>query len=324
MTDNGTGAALEAAPASNTLSLNGQLVIIERPSGLKASRALAIMKRVSKAFPELTKAWATFNTEYERTHYVELDRAQAMLRYGPQPLTDEHGRVIMYPDRLEDGTPHPRAGEVVLIPSRLESLTEEAWAKAEHRVRLPRSPSLGESIVGILDEVLEVAETHVYELLALFTIPNSEVKSLWKQGGDQLNRRIKEQVDDVVLDAYADELLELAVVCGEVVDANFRTKAATLGARAGNALRLFGITLPAKQTEEPPTEAQTDAEAPQTSDSTGSQTSQETTETSPTSSPPHSPTDTPDSSDGTPSEPSTSPSTSSTESPPASTTSEQS
>lgn len=224
----GTNAA-GAPPATRTLELGGTTVRVERPSALKASRALAGIRALSRAAPELGSDLAVFRRKYEAENVLELDRVQAKLRNPPRPLTDPDGTVRLDPD----------TGQPLLLPSPVDRLTEADWEAAGGTWRIAVSPSGPEIVLALLDRGLELAELHVYRLLSLFTIPNADLKRYRAEGSleDRLDARAAELLDD----AYADELLELAVVVAETVDGHFRRKVGDLGDRMGNALRLFGI-----------------------------------------------------------------------------------
>lgn len=289
MTANGNDPALPDAP-STRVQLGDREVTIERVSARKASSAFAILRAVGSKVPELVNRYGEFQQEYAETHALELDRAQAELRYGPTPVVGPDGEPVRYPDTVDvDGRVerHPRAGEVVVAPSQLAAMTDEAWESVDNKLRLPRSPSTGETVAALFPEVLDVAEEHVYRLLALFTMANADVKAHRRDGTlkDELDRRVDELLDD----ALADELLELAVVCGEVVESQFVVKAQSLGGRLGNALRLVGLdpktTSPSPTTSTPEpstTKPATSTDSPATSD--GERTTPSTPPT--TSSPP--------------------------------------
>lgn len=281
MTAAHNGAGDTPAPPTPTPAPSGVVrvgdrdVRVERITGLKLSRSLAIIRAIGRAVPDLVTKWGKFRQEYEQTHSVELDRATALMRFGPQPLANELGEL----ERDE-------AGNVRMMPGRLEHLTEEDWNARGNVLRIPASPSTGESIAAILPDALDVAEEHVYRLVALLTLPNQELARVWRTGA--LNERLDELVDELLAEAYADELLELAVVCGEVLDDQFRRKTSELSGRLGNALRLFGLdpTRLAPATPQSPT------------------TSEDTSTTSPSSSKPSSSSDSPSSTDGPPTPPS--------------------
>jgi hypothetical protein len=253
---------------------------IERPSGRKSSRALATLRAISKAMPGLQEELAEFRRSYERENVVELDRAGARLQYPRlpyidedtgRPLTDEHG-AIQY------------------RPSELDAMTDEDWEKAGNVIRLPKSPSFNEEVAAMFGRALEVAEDHVYALLALFTLPNQDVKRAGRAGADELTALIDERVADLLDDGFGDEWLELGAIVGELVDEHYVQKARSMGDRMGNTLRLFGMAPPKSQIS--PSLSASSSDGPE-------------------SSTPSSPTDSPSPTDGDPGTPSTSNGTSS-------------
>lgn len=295
MTENGK------PPTGRTVQIGGQPVTIERVGARKASRAFAILRGVSDKLPAIVGRLGEAAADYERTHYIELDRAQAWRRYGAAAPLVEDGELVRDKD-----------GNAVTIPSGLASMTEEDWQAAGHKLRVPQEAPDEYKWAAVFDRALELAEDHVYALLALLTMSNDDVKAAWR--GEGLEQAVADRVDELLDDAYADELLELAVVCGEVVDDQFRAKVRSLGAsRLGNALRLLGIdpTKMGRQTPQEPT---------QTTDMEPSSTPPTSTET-PSTTTPGSPGGSGASSDGPPTTPSTPPSSSSPPSEPASTTS---
>lgn len=269
------------------VTLGDRRVTIERPSALKASRALALMRALSRAMPGLQDRLGEFRREYERNNVIELDRVQAKIAYPPRPI------ILQVPN--DDGTFREEAaldehGEPLMQPSPVDRLTEADWTAAGGVYRRPASPSSEEVIVALFDVALETAEEHVYKLLALFTIPNDDLKRARKD--QRIDELLDETVDELLDDSYADEVLELAVVAGETVDHHFRRKTGELGDRLGNVLRLVGMG-PRK--------------APTTSPSTSND--------GPSSSRPSSSTDSPESTeDGAPTPSSTPPSSSSSSS----------
>lgn len=272
MTDgNGNGAG-----GSRTIELGDRTITVEPPSGRKASRAFALIRAIGKEAPALVEAWGEFETDYAATHYMELDRVNAELRYGPEPLVVE-GEVI----RHQDG--HPRAGEPVMLPGALESMTDEAWRSVDNKLRLPKAPPLEAKVLNIVrHEAIDDAEENVYRLLALFAMSNADVKA-YRRGGT-LNEELDRLVDELLDDAGLDELAELAVTVGEVIDEQFRRKASLQGDRLGNALRVLGLeprTLRPQTPPQPPQTAQLaeDLETP-TTDSTATSTDTATSSSS--------------------------------------------
>lgn len=314
------GAAPAMAP--RTVTLGERDVTLERVSALKAARALALIRAITKAAPDLQREWARFRADYEATNVIELDRAQASLRYPPQALAGDDGLPMREPEHLADGSPNPRAGALLMLPSPLSGMTEEAWQQAGHRLRLPKSPSPEEQTVAILDLALERCEDLVYRLLALFTIPNRRIAELWRQGGDTFQTELAREAEELLETAYADELMELAAVAGELVDEQFRRKARDITGRLGNLRRLFDqgqSSRPTTTTDVPTTDESTTG--PSSSTPTSSTVSPPPTDAPPTpdSSNSHGTSPSPSSpaSDETASSPSSTPPSSALEAPPA-------
>ena len=227
-TPNGAATIGGADPADvppNTLTLGGRQVTIERPSSLKASRALAMMRGLSNAAPALQTELATFRVRYEAENFVELDRVQARVQYPERPIMA--GGAIMLD---EDGAPR-------MLPSPVDRISEEDWEKAGGKLRVPASPAQWEVVVALLDSGIEAVETLVYRFLALFTIPNADLKAARADG--TLDAVVRAAADELLDDTYADELLELAVVVNETIDHHFRRKARFLGDRLGKLLSML-------------------------------------------------------------------------------------
>ena len=77
-----------ATPASRDVELGGDTVTVERPSGRKAGRALALVRSTSGLARELVHEWGRFEQEYAASHTIELSRAEARRRFPPEPLID--------------------------------------------------------------------------------------------------------------------------------------------------------------------------------------------------------------------------------------------
>jgi hypothetical protein len=259
----------DRAPAESgarTATLGGRLLEIQRPNGVKAARALAELKGAGSAVTKVTEEWGDYVQRFERSHAVELDRAQARLRYGqPLPIITDTGEAVVYPEG------HPQAGEVAYAPSQLDALTEADWQSAGNVLRRPASPSMAQTIGAVLPTALEAGEDRVWTLLALFTLENTAVALARKTG--TLDKVLEDRVEELLGDAFADELLELAVAVGETIDYYVRGKVEDLGERVGNALRLVGIgsRTPQPQTvpSSPPQEEEATTE-PSTSSSSSS------------------------------------------------------
>jgi hypothetical protein len=229
------------ATISTSVEIGGSTVTIERVSTRKASTALALMRHLSSAMPGLQTELAEFRRTYERENVLELDRVQARIRNPARPMLDEHGQIIVTKrDIAEDGTVLVEGGAPVMLPSPVDRMTEADWAQTGGVYRVPATPATYEIVAALFSSALEVAEEHVYKLLALFTVPNEEVTRRRKDGS--LMEHLKEVADDLVDNSLADEILELAVVCGEILDTQLKSKLTQLGDRVGKVLTLIGIS----------------------------------------------------------------------------------
>lgn len=219
----------EPAPTpANTVKVGSRDIVIERPSGRKASRGLALMRKLSQAMPELNDKLAKYRRDYERNNHIELDRVQAKLRFSPRPLIDTETGLPKYDD----------AGDMILVPSAVDRMTEADWEAAGGVVRMPASPSQDEVFLAMFSDAVEVAEDHVTQLVALFTIGNQELADARKDGTDQ--ELIEKRAADLLDDGYADELAELALLVAENLDHHFARKVKDMGDRVGNLMRLIG------------------------------------------------------------------------------------
>jgi hypothetical protein len=255
-----------------SVEVGGKLVTIERVSARKASRALALMRALSKEMPDLQSDLAKFRRQYEADNVLALDRVQARLRNPARPMTDERGELILTPPVYsDDGDLVDPGGQPVMLPSPVDRLTEADWEQTGHKYLVPSSPSNAEVVTAIFDKAVEVAEDHVYQLLALFTMSNEDVVRYRKNG--ELPQRLAELADELLDSADdAGDLLELAVVIGETVDDQFRSKSAELGGRMGKALRALGIDWSPKPTPapEPSTDGPSSSSAISSTDSPAS------------------------------------------------------
>lgn len=241
-----------------SVKVGGRDVHLERFTVAKAMRVMTLLSVIQKQVPSLNKELAAFRSEYRKANSIELDRVQAKMRYGPQPVLDDEGEPIM------------QDGEIVTIASPIDRMTEQDWERAGQVLRLPQSPTPTETLVAMFPTVYEAAEQPVQRLLAIVAMPNDDVTRHVRNGTiwDEVDRF----ADEVIAPAYLDEIMELAVAAGEVIDDQVMSKAKGLGERAGNLLRLAGIqTTTSEDSGSPPETSETLSE-PAEKESTDSST----------------------------------------------------
>lgn len=237
--------------ASKTVKVGERDVRLEPFSGRKAIRVIRTIERITKGVPEILDRWAQFTREYEAAHVTEIDRAFARVEYAPRPLMDEEPLLDGDGKALTDQlgqvlvrrTPKIVDGVPVLGPDPLGHMSEQDWLASDNRLRIPKSPSMEERVAAIFPMALDLAEHETLQLLALLSMTNVEVKDAAK--GD-LPEALSERAEDL-LDAPADDLMELAVAAGEMVEEQFMVRVRDMGERLPNVLRLFGMS-PSRQT----------------------------------------------------------------------------
>jgi hypothetical protein len=232
-----------------TITVGGEEIRLEPFSARKAIRVIRTIEAIAKGVPDLLDEWGHFEQRYEASHATEMDRAAARSQFGPQPLMDEEP-LIHEGEALSDAkgnvlvrrTPKLDAeGRPVMGPDPLGHMSEQDWEASGHKLRMPRSPDSYEKIANIFPKALDLAEEQTLRLLALLAMPNGELKQAMRSS-EKINDILDERADKL-LDAPAEDLLELVVTAGEMVEDQFVTRVKGLGERLPNGGRLFGLNL---------------------------------------------------------------------------------
>jgi hypothetical protein len=288
---------------TRTVTIGGKAMHVERVSARKASRAMALLRHINREAKGITRSLEEFERDYLERNLRYITRPEARVRFPPQVVLDpETGAPVREPATIvvdvggdSEEQPNPRAGELVTFPSAVDRMSEADWQAAGNQYPVRERPPLYAIAMHAFEDALELAEDHVYRLLALFVMSNEDVTRRYKEG--TLEEELTAGADRLLDEAMADELMELAVVCGELVDTQFRSKARELGDRLGNALRLFGLgpSTPTTTTSTPPngptsstpsssiaSPSSSEPDGPPTSSSTPITTSSSESEPSPT------------------------------------------
>lgn len=211
-------------------------------SGRKALIAERIVRRTIRRYPEIVKQWFEFKREFERENVSTLDRSEAVFRFGP----------------------------------RVQHLTDADWESSGGVLRLSEAPTMNEQVAAIWPVAMDHAEDEVLRLLALCVIASGDLKRAKDAGGqDQVDKLLLERGEELLDEATdAADLAELAVVAGETLSDQFKTKASTLGPRVGKLLEAAGLKDPAPASPDPTSsETPTDGSSPEKpTSSTGSPT----------------------------------------------------
>lgn len=187
------------------IQISGRTVTIERFTLAKAMRVITLLQLIQKLVPEVSRAWAEYRKEYAESYATEVPRIRAMAQFGAS----------------------------------LEHITEQDWERAGQTLPVPGVPSQPEIFFQMAPLVYEKAEAVMLRLLGLIAMENELVNRYVAKG--DIWERVDELVDDMIRPAALDEIMELGLVAAEVIDGQVLQKARTVGDRAGNVARLFGI-----------------------------------------------------------------------------------
>lgn len=246
------------------VEIGGRTVTIQRPTVSKAARIITLLGVIQKQVPEATKAWAQFRRDYAVEYAQVLDRAQALVRYPARPVFDA------------DDNPALHDGQVVMVPSPLASISEEAWERMNQQFRMPAEPSQAELFFHMAPFIFERAERPVLRLLAVLVMDNEKVARF--AGDGTLEERLQELVEEVIQPAALHEVMELLVTAAEVVDREIVSKAQSLGKRMRPMLNMLGLAQP----DSKPTGSTTSSEQPERSSTDSASTSPDSSNGSPT------------------------------------------
>jgi hypothetical protein len=218
---------------SGAVKVGDASVAVGAFSGRKAIIATRIVRRAMKQYPEILGEMAAFRAKYEAENVSEMDRAEAVFRFG----------------------------------DRVRHLTDEDWAKSGQKLRLGTAPSTNEMVAAIFPVALDTAEDDVLRLLALAVIPSGDLKRAKDTGGQKaIDETLLNRGEDLLDEATdAADLLELAVVTAETLRDQFAVKSDGLGPRVGKLLQAVGLkTASPNSPESPtPTETPTDGSSPE-------------------------------------------------------------
>lgn len=194
---------------SGTVTIGDASVTVAAFSGRKAIIATRIVRRAMKQYPEVLAEMAAFRAKYEAENVSEMDRAEAVFRFG----------------------------------DRVRHLSDEDWAKSGEKLRLGQAPSTNEMVAAIFPVALDTAEDEVLRLLALAVIPSGDLKRAKESGGqDEVDKVLLARGEELLDEATdAADLLELAVVTAETLRDQFAVKSDGLGPRVGKLLQAVGL-----------------------------------------------------------------------------------
>jgi hypothetical protein len=220
-----------------TVNVGGRQCEVQRFTLTKALRAITLLNVIQGLVPDGAQQLGEFIAEYRRTHVEELDRVQAKLQFGGEiPVIDE-GKPVLKAD-----------GTLLTIPAPIEQLTEKDWERAGHVFRRREDPPTSALVAAVFPTIADRAEEPLLRLLAICIIPNDDFSryardGTWEEKADGV-------VHEILEPAYLEDVIELTVIIGEVLEGSVLAKLSEVADRSGKLLTRLGIRLPSRETPE--------------------------------------------------------------------------
>ncbi len=194
-------------------------VTIPRFSAFKIARSGRLISQIAKAYPTIMFDVAKFERDYEEQNTIRITKTMAQLpRFDSLALTDED-------------------------------------FEGREFVELPRSPSNGQMFASVFPQIMEAAEGDVITLFALVLAPNKELEEADENDG--IDEYLKTSARKLLHEAFADQLLDAAIVVAQVLAEQFAGKIDEAGKAAAS---LQDQVTGAKSTNSP--ESSTDSPTP--------------------------------------------------------------
>jgi hypothetical protein len=183
------------------VTIGGGTITVERFTLSKAMRVITLLNLLRKEVPEISREWATYRRNYAQDYAVELDRINALARFG----------------------------------SSLDHVPDSEWERAGQKLKVPASPSQTEIFFELAPLIYEKAETTALRLIGLIAMPNETVNRYLKS--DDIWERVDELVDEKIRKADMGEVLDLLNATIDVIEGEVLKRSQDL---VGKTRRLFG------------------------------------------------------------------------------------
>lgn len=188
---------------TRAVEVGGQTYTIGRFRGGKATLLMREIARAARTYPDLAGAQAEFEKAYVEEHKLTLSRPEAEIEFGDDA----------------------------------REISDEAWEATGNVYPLRRMPSRSDRLLAILPELLDVAEEHVFRILAIVAATNAELRDADEEDG--LEAFLASLERDLKYEGEIEELVELARVGYAIGRRHFEP----LEDLAGNLDALLGLGL---------------------------------------------------------------------------------
>lgn len=200
--------------AAKTVQIGDETISVGKFSTFKALRAGKLLTEILGAVPDLSEKLSIAAEEARKRNTVKISRAAAELRFDAEDLA---------------------------------KISEEGWKQSDGYLEMPASVSGLDVAAQVFPMVFEEANERVLELVALAITPNSTLKEADLSGdGDAEVQKAIDVSRRKLVHSDLDELVEVLVVVGQVVEEQFAGKAGKIRAVAMS----FGFRLPGSDQDE--------------------------------------------------------------------------
>lgn len=207
-------------------------VTIPRFSAFKIARSGRLIAQIAKAYPTVMFDVAKFERDYETQNAVRITKTMAQLpRFESLALADEDFEGKKY-------------------------------------VELPRSPSKAQMFASVFPQIMEAAEGDVMTLFALVLAPNKELEEA--DENDAVDEYLKKSTKALLHEAFADQLLDAAIVVAQVLADQFANKIDEVGKAAASLQGQMSPEANSTNSPESSTDSPTPTDGNETESSTGS------------------------------------------------------
>lgn len=224
---------------------------IDEFSVYKATIVLDRLGRLTDAVPGIFEARARYRQRYIAENAITLDRVAARRRYAPVPLHREvpleqngelvragDGELVFVNEPLVDEQGAPRLFDP------LGHISEDDWRATENKLTLPgKAPTGWEEIGAVANDVVRVAKTEAFDLIAAVLTPSSEMERADDEGGDQaVDDAIAREAKRLKHRMTIAQAIEVLFAAGEAIGQQLGDQLGDIGGRLGKLQEGLGLT----------------------------------------------------------------------------------
>lgn len=178
-----------------TVQVGDRSLVIGDFSPFKFLEASALVSELSEQFPDVFDRIAAFKSDYAVKHGPVLERATAEFQY----------------------------------PDDTKGISETAWERAGHVIRMPAEVPTQAVVVAMFHQVFQLSRERVTDLLALSLTPNSELKKADTEGTFNLKVATEQYRDLLMHEATLSQFIHVALAVRSQLEEEYRANEDDLG-----------------------------------------------------------------------------------------------